>query len=161
MEELVLVGGFFAIAAFGYYVMTRLDPFLEKIRAGGQKLERTHCLKIATSDPHMIPIISRILGDMSDRYSVVPYTLLVGQEQEILQYFDSGSADVAIVSPDVESDSLVHREPSGPGILPVDRREAELKSIDIGMKHQKVLWNNSGSEALVLEFVQQLCAQKP
>ena len=98
---------------------------------------------------------------MSDRYSVVPYTLLVGQEQEILQYFDSGSADVAIVSPDVESDSLVHREPSGPGILPVDRREAELKSIDIGMKHQKVLWNNSGSEALVLEFVQQLCAQKP
>ena len=32
MEDFVLLGGFAAIAIFGYYIMAKLDNFLDKVR---------------------------------------------------------------------------------------------------------------------------------
>lgn len=32
MEDIVLLGGFAAIAIFGYYIMVKLDNFLDKVR---------------------------------------------------------------------------------------------------------------------------------
>ena len=45
-EDFVLLGAFAAVIIFGYYIMLRLDHFLDKIRRKNEEQEPTSCLHI-------------------------------------------------------------------------------------------------------------------
>lgn len=161
MEDFVLLGGFAAIAIVGYYMMARLDRFLEKVQQENKEQERTTCLNIATSCVNAIPAVSNILKDINHLYPNVHCNLSVGHEQEVIKSFDSGDADVAIISADsnAESERLAESKciTLNPQSFSIDNGIVEVKTVEKNLQHQKVLWKSGDNQSLVLYFIHQLC----
>ena len=91
--------------------------------------------------------------------------LSVGHEQEVIKSFDSGDADVAIISADSDAENetmaqwkcvTLNQQPFsiGNGIV-------EVKSVEESLQHQKVLWKSSDNQPLVLNFIDHLCGRRP
>lgn len=95
MKELILLGGFAGIAVFGYYIMSRLDDFLNAAQTENERQEETPYLNIAVSSFDAVPEILRILKDISGRYPDVRCRVSIGQAEEVVQALDAGCADVA------------------------------------------------------------------
>ena len=164
MEDLVLLGGFAAIAVLGYYSMARLDRFLDKVRQENEEQEQTTCLNIATSCFSAIPAVSDILKDINHLYPSVHCSLSVGQEQEVIKSFDSGDADVAIISADSETESRTLAQwewiTLDPQSFSIDNGIVEVNTVEEGSQHQKVLWKSCDNASMVIHFVHRLCGQQ-
>ena len=91
MEELVLLGGFGAFVVFGFFVMAKLDHFLEQVRnRNGVQAPR---LNVATPSLSAVPSVSNILKELHRQYPDMRYSLS----------FDVSDADAAIVSTEAEN----------------------------------------------------------
>lgn len=165
MEDFVLLGSFAAIAIFGYYIMAKLDTFLDKVQQENEEQEQTTCFNIATSCFSAIPTVSNALKDINHLYPDVHCNLSVGHEQEVIKSFDSGDADVAIISADsvAENKTLaqwkcitLNQQP-----FSIDNGIVEVKSVEESPQHQKVLWKSSDNQPLVLNFIDHLCGRRP
>ena len=163
MKELVLLGSFAVIAIYGYCAMSKLDLFLEELRA--QKREdpgRRVRLNIATSSLNAVPSVWKILKDIRRRHPGAQCSLSVGLEREVLKSLDSGESDVAIVSPDSESGPLAQwkRVSMAPQSCSAEDGSVSVESLDKQPQGQKVLWKRDSAQSLALEFVHRLCCQK-
>lgn len=165
MQDVALLGVFAAIAAFGYCVMGRADRFLDKVRPAGEERERAICLRIATSCVNAIPAVSDILKDVRHSYPHARCNLSVGGEQEVMQAFDRGDADVAIISADskMQSETLAQWQciTLAPRPFSMDQGTIEVKAVERNPLHQKVLWKSGDSRSMVLRFIDCLCGQRP
>ena len=164
MEDVVLLGGFAAIAIFLYYMMGKLDHFLDKVRQENEEQAQTTCFNIATSCVNIIPAVSNILKDINHLYPDVHCNLSVGSEQEVMKSFDCGDADVVIISADsdVESERLARWKCITLNLqsFSIDNGIVDVKTIEKNPQHQKVLWKGSDNQSLVLHFIHQLCGQR-
>lgn len=164
MEDFVLLGGFAAIAILGYYIMAKLDNFLDKVRQENEEQAQTTCLNIATSCINVIPAVSNILKDINHLYPYVHCNLSVGHEQEVIKSFDRGDADVVIISADsdVESEILARWKfiTLNPQSFSIGNGSVDLKTVEKNTQHQKVLWKDSDNQSLALHFIHQLCGQR-
>lgn len=164
MEDVVLLGGFEAIAIFGYYIMAKLDNFLDKVRQENEEQAQTTCLNIATSCVNVIPAVSNILKDINHLYPDVHCNLSVGHEQDVIKSFDCGDADVVIISADsdVESERLARWKciTLNPQSFSINNGIVDVKTVEKSPQHQKVLWKGSDNQSLVLHFIHQLCGQR-
>lgn len=164
MEDVVLLGGFAAIAIFGYYIMAKLDNFLDKVRQENEKRAQTTSLNIATSCINVIPTVSNILKEINHLYPYVHCNLSVGREQEVINSFDRGDADVVIISADsdVESERLARWKciTLNPQSFSIDNGIVDVKTVEKNPQHQKVLWQGSDNQSLVRHFIHQLCGQR-
>ena len=144
MEDVVLLGGCAAIAIFGYYIMAKLDNFLDKIRQENEEQAQTTCLNIATSCVNVIPAVSNILKDINHLHPDVHCNLSVGHEQDVIKSFDCGDADVVIISADsdVESERLARWKciTLNPQSFSIDNGIVDVKTVEKNPQHQKVLW---------------------
>ena len=104
MKELILLSGFAAMAAFGYYIMSRLDAFLHAAQKENERQDETSYLSIAISSLDAVPEVLRILEAISGRYPDVRCRVSVGQEEEVVQALNIGSADVAVLPAEAVSD---------------------------------------------------------
>lgn len=164
MEDFVLLGSFAAIAIFGYYIMAKLDNFLDSVRQENEEQEQTACFHIATSCFNAIPAVSNILKDINDRYPDVHCNLSVGHEQEVIKSFDSGDVDVAIISADSEAENETMAQwkciTLNPQSVSIDNGIVEVETVEKNPQHQKVLWKSSDNQPLVLNFIHHLCGRK-
>lgn len=165
MEDFVLLGSFAAIAIFGYYIMAKLDAFLDKVQQENEEQEQTTCFNIATSCFSAIPTVSNIMKDVNDRYPDVHCNLSVGHEQEVIKSFDSGDVDVAIISADSKAENKTMAQwkciTLNPQSISVDNGIVEVKAVEKSLQHQKVLWKSSDNQPVVLNFIHQLCGRRP
>lgn len=161
MKELILLGGFAAIAIFGYYIMSRLDDFLSAVQKENEQQDETLYLSIATSSLDAVPEILRILKDMSGRYPNVQCRVSIGQEEKVVQAFQAGSADVAVLPAEAVSDIQAQWECISlkPQPLILDHGMVEMKSIQSEPHLQKIIWENNHDHFLVSEFLHQFCGQ--
>ena len=162
MEDLVLLGSFAAIVAFGYYIVSKLDLFMGKTLGEDEMRKERPCFHVVTSSLDAVPSVSTALRDISDRHPDVQCSVSVGQEQEVIESFDAGNADVAIVSADAKSRALAQWKcvALSPKPFLVDDGMVAVKFYDNTPQYQKVLWKKDNPRALTLEFVQQLCRQR-
>lgn len=160
MKELILLGTFAAIAVFGYYIMSRLDDFLNAVQREHERQDETPHLSIATSNLDTVPEVLRILKDISGRYPEVQCSVSIGQEEEVVQAFHTGSADIAVLPAEAASDLQAQWEciSLSPQSLFLDDEMVEMKSIQKAPQLQKILWKNS-TQLGVSEFLSQLCGQ--
>ena len=165
LEDFVSLGGFAAIAIFGYCIMAKLDHFLDKVRQENEERARTTCFNIATSCVNVIPAVSNILKDINHLYPNAHCNLFVGREQEVIKSFDRGDADVAIISvdSDVESERPAQWDYITLNLQPfsLDNETVAVETIEKAPQQQKVLWRNSDNQSLVLNFIDRLCGQRP
>lgn len=165
MQDVALLGVLAAIAVFGYYVMGKVDHFLDGIRPESEEREQATGLHIATSCLNAIPAVSDALQDIRHLHPHVHCNLSVGREQEVIMSFDRGDADVAIISANSQlkietpaqckNVTLTHRSFS------IDHGIVEVKAVEKNPQHQNVLWKSSDSRSLVLRFIHYLCGQRP
>ncbi len=163
MEALVLLGGFAAVAAAGYFIMAKIDCFLERVRRQNAERENMLPLHVATSCLHAIPSAAEILNDMGARYPNVQCSLSFGQEREVIRAFDAGDADVAIVSAQAESGLPARWEcvTVNPRSVFMAYSGLPVKTLDQTPRHEKILWKHQAAPFLTAEFVQRFCGHGP
>lgn len=164
IKDFGLLGGFVAIAIFGYFMMAKVDQFLDKIRQANDAQEPTPRLNIAISCVTAIPAVSNALADIRRQYPNVHCDLCVGHEQEVIRSFERGEADVAIISADSGAESKGPAQWNcttlSPQSFSMDHGIIEVKPVEKDPQHQKVLWKSCEDGALVLHFVRRLCGQQ-
>ena len=165
MQDVALLGVFAAIAVFGYYVMGKVDHFLDGVRPESEKWEQATGLYIATSCFNVIPAVSDALQDMRHLHPHVHCNLSVGREQEVITSFDRGDADVAIISANSQLKSETPAQwkctKLSPQPFSIEHGMIEVKAVGKNPQYQKVLWKSSDSRSLVLHFIDCLCGQRP
>lgn len=161
MKELILLGGLAAIAVFGYYIMSRLDGFLNAVEKETERQEEPAYLSIATSSLDAVPEVLHILEEISRRYPQVRCSVSVGQEEEVVQALDAGRADVAVLPAGAASDIQAQWEciSLNPHPLFLDHGMVEMKPMQEAPQPQKILWKNSHAHFWVSEFLCRLCGQ--
>ena len=161
MKELILLGGFAAIAIFGYYIMSRLDDFLNAVQKEAKRQEETPYLSIATSSLDAVPEVLHILEEISLRYPEVRCSIAIGQAEEVVRALDAGSADVAVLPAEAASSIQAQWEciSLNPQSLFLDHGMVEMKPMQKAPQLQKILWKNDHAQLWVSEFLSQLCGQ--
>ena len=89
VKELVLLGGWLAFAAFGYYAVSRLGEFLDRSQAGAETAyeppEEQGDLNIAAASPWAMQAGSQVLKAMQREHPYLHCTLSMGEEPELLE----------------------------------------------------------------------------
>lgn len=161
METFVLLGGFAAIAVFGYSVMSRLDDFLNAVQKENERQDERLHLNIATSSLDAVPKVLHVLKSISGHYPDVRFSVSVGKEEDVMQALDTGSADVAVLPAEAVGDMQAQWECISLNPQPVflDNGMVEMKSIQKEPQPQKILWKHDNADFLISEFLQKLCGQ--
>lgn len=161
MKELILLGGLAAIAVFGYYIMSRLDGFLHAVQKETERQEEPPYLSIATSSLDAVPEVLHILEEISRRYPEVRCSISIGQEEEVVQALQAGSADVAVLPAGAASGIQAQWEcvSLDPHPLFLDHGMVEMKPMQKAPQLQKILWKNDHADFWVSEFLYRLCGQ--
>lgn len=161
MKALILLGGLAAIAAFGYYIMSRLDGFLNAVEKETERQEEPAYLSVALSSLDAVPEVLHILEEISRRYPQVRCSISIGQEEEVVQALDAGRADVAVLPVGAAGDIQAQWEciSLNPHPLFLDHGMVEMKPMQEAPQPQKILWKNSPSHFWVSEFLCRLCGQ--
>lgn len=164
MEDIILLGSFAAIAVFGYFLMAKVDHFLDTIQQEDREPEPIICFHIATSCFSAIPAVSNIVEDIHHRYPNVHCKLSVGYEQEVIKSFACGEADVAIISADSDAESQTlaqwKRIALNPKPFCLDNGIIKVNTVGKEAKYQKVLWKRRQNEFLVIYFIHRLCGRQ-
>lgn len=163
MKAFILLGGFAAMAVFGYFIMSGLDNFLNAVQKESAGQDERLRLRIATASLDAMPAVSRILKELRERYPSARCSISFGQESEVIRAVDTGVADVAIL-PAEAADNIqaqwmcisLDRQP-----FSLDDGTVEIRSIQERPQLQKILWKNADPHFLLSEFIQQLCGQQP
>lgn len=158
MENAVLLGCFIVIALLGFFCMKKIDVFLYNMQKETEQRQQTYSLRVAISDLYPAYSVSNTLAEMQERYPDLRYTLSVGQDDELLQYFDENNTDVIIVSPDIDSSKYPCKCASFES-CPLKLNECSITLVPISAEKQqrKIFWQNCKSHPLVPEFVNLLC----
>lgn len=161
MKELILLGGLAAIAAFGYYIMSRLDGFLNAVQKETERQEEPAYLSVAISSLDAVPEVLRVLKDISGRYPDVRCRVSIGQEEEVVRALHTGSADVAVLPAEAASGIQAQWECISIDSQPLflDHGLVEMKPMQKAPQLQKILWKNKNDYFLISEFLHQLCGQ--
>ena len=133
--EIVLLAGFLSVAVFLYYLMSRLDNDLGRIRSSTEKTERCH-LMIAVSSLYAIQFVLDTYNDIKRDYPNLEVTIVFGQQQEILEYLVCGKFE--------------------PRTLRLDESGVLLQPIDHMMHKQALVWSKETPSPLVPEFIRRV-----
>ena len=161
MKALILLGGLAAMAAFGYYIMSRLDGFLNAVEKETERQEEPAYLSVALSSLDAVPEVLHILEEISRRYPEVRCSISIGQAEEVVRALDAGSADVAVLPAEAASSIQAQWEciSLNPQSLFLDHGMVEMKPMQKAPQLQKILWKNDHAQLWVSEFLSQLCGQ--
>ena len=164
IEELVLLGGFLAVAAFCYYGVSKLGNFLDQNRVDREKAydpqEEQGDLNIAAASPWAMQVGAKVLKDMKKEHPQLHYTLSMGEEPELLHALGTGDVDIIILYSKAGRNKAVRqREVILPAQPFINEDGVKITPIHPAMQSQFVAWSNQDRRPFILEFVQKLCGQ--
>lgn len=164
VKELVLLGGWLAFAAFGYYAVSRLGDFLDQNQAEREAaydpLEEQGDLNIAAASPWAMQAGSQVLKDMQREHPHLHCTLSMGEEPELLDALGAGDVDIVILySKAAQNRGVRQRKVILPARPFINEDGVKITPIHPAMQSQFVAWNNQDRRPVILEFVQKLCGQ--
>ena len=95
---------------------------------------------------------------MLEQYPDLHYTLWIGQEEELLHYFETKKTDVMIVSSDTEYSGHPFRYISFEvSSLNLSSGGVILTPLTAYTQKRKIFWQNGSSQPLIAEFVRRFC----
>lgn len=164
VEGLVLIGGFLAFSAFGYYAISKLGDFLVESRADeagvydSQQVQGE--LNIAAESLCAIQAGSKVLKDMEKEHPNLHCTLSMGEEPELMHALGAGSVDIVILYSKAGRNKAIRQREVFLQAQPFQNENGvEITPIHPAMQSQFVVWNHQDCRPFILEFVQKLCGQ--
>lgn len=97
MEYIILLGGLLVFALVGFWMMGRVDRFLNAARAEQEGRQHAECLKIAASDPCVMQPVFKTVSALKEQHPDLWCELSFGREAEVLGCLSTGNVDVAIL----------------------------------------------------------------
>lgn len=155
--EIVLLAGFLSVAVFLYYLMSRLDNDLGRIRSK-DRINGTLSFDDRGFKPLCDPVCIGYIQRYKRDYPNLEVTIVFGQQQEILEYLACGKADLAVVSAETQTGlcletAFVKFEPR---TLRLDESGVLLQPIDQMMHKQALVWSKEAPSPLVPEFIRRV-----
>ena len=133
MKDLFLIPIMLAVFVFGYFVMARIDSFIEEnrrlIRAENRQ-NRTH-IRIAAESPILLDSIAVQLTAYSRANPFVEFFLSTGKAERILQKLRNGTLDIAILA---EDNNLSLNEYYGKIRIPCRTGEVLSAALDLSVE---------------------------
>ena len=161
--DMILLGGLLVFALVGFWMMGRVDRFLNAARAEQEGRQHAECLKIAASDPCVMQPVFKTVSALKEQHPDLWCELSFGREAEVLGCLSTGNVDVAILPGETGGGAAF--ESRDFLFSPVSFRAVEdcttLSSIDTSVRRQRILLKQNTSASLAAEFVQRICEQKP
>ena len=160
MQDFLLIAAAAAVFAFGWYLMGRLDAFLESncqdqtaLRSAGEKV-----LRIGFFDPLVADSLSGVLEKYSKIHPSVSASLFSGTETELMSAFCSQKLDMIFLPENtsvpekirgrVDEVSLEHMP------VMIEYGGLRIEPITEGRVQQKVVWEETGTASEVNRFIQ-------
>ncbi len=148
MKELFLIPIMLAIFGFGYYLMAKIDSFIEENRRlihAENRQNRAH-IRIAAESPMLLDSIAVQLTSYSRANPFVEFFLSSGKAERILQKLMDGTLDIAILAEDnnlsLNENHSMFRIPCRTGEFLSTALGLSVESID-EEKWAFVVWNKS------------------
>lgn len=92
-----MLGGLLVFALVGFWMMGRVDRFLNAARAEQEGRQHAECLKIAASDPCVMQPVFKTVSALKEQHPDLWCELSFGREVEVLGCLSTGNVDVAIL----------------------------------------------------------------
>ena len=163
LNRMLIVFYILVFALVGFWMMGRVDRFLNAARAEQEGRQHAECLKIAASDPCVMQPVFKTVSALKEQHPDLWCELSFGREEEGLGCTSTGNVDVAILPGETGGGAAF--ESRDFLFSPVSFRAVEdcttLSSIDTSVRRQRVLLKQNTSASLAAEFVQRICEQKP
>lgn len=162
MQDLLLAAGAAAVFVFGWFLMKRLDCFLEK-NCQAQEIQLASgkdTLRIGFFNPSAADSITDALEQYSKQYPGISVYLFHGSEQELIKRFSAKKLHVIFLPKDADIPVDIHyniREVLL-GFSPVMMKYGGLpiEPMTEGSIIQKVLWPGEAKTAFVGCFIELL-----
>lgn len=143
MKDLFLICAVAAVFVFGYFIMKKLDDFLDNNRRQISEDIGTHSLRIAFEMPALIASVADLLDRFSRKNQNCELCLFYGSANEIEKRLSENKLDFGFVAADSvctsgeEIDSIVlplrqsviHSETVGLPVMPIGASEITTKII--------------------------------
>lgn len=135
MKDLLLIFIMLAVFAFGYFVMVKVDSFIEEncslIHAESRE-NRTH-IRIAAESPMLLDSIAAHLEEYSNANPFVETFLSAGKAERILQRLIDGTVDIAILT----EENTLSLDPSCT-MIRIPYRTGEIVSTAFGLPVENI-----------------------
>lgn len=160
MQDILLIVAVAAVFAFGWYLMGKLDAFLESNRQDQAALlpANENNLRIGFFDPLVADSLSSVLEKYSRIYPSVSVSLFSGTEAELMREFCSHKMDMIFLPENVSIPDKIHSQVDEISLehMPVVMQYGglQIEPITEGRIQQKVVWEETGTASEVNRFIQ-------
>lgn len=148
MKDLLLIPIMLAVFVFGYFVMAKVDSFIEENRRlihTENRQNRAH-IRIAAESPMLLDSIAAQLEAYSRANPFVEFFLSSGKAERILQKLIDGTLDIAILT----EENMISLDESC-AMIRIPCRTGEVVSTALGLSVESVdeekwafvVWNKS------------------
>lgn len=100
MKEVLLLCSVAAVFVFGFFIMKRLDKFLENNHREIDEMTNASVLRIAVENPFMIESVSDLLERFSKKNPYCQLYLITGNAEEIASGLAANELDFGFISSD-------------------------------------------------------------
>lgn len=164
VEGLVLIGGFLAVAAYGYYAISKLEDVLNHnsayLEAEYDQKEQQDDLNIAAANLCTMQVGAQVLKDMKNQHPNLHCTFSMGEEPELLHALRTGNVDVVIMHSKAENDKAVRQQKVMLQAQSFTNEDGvTITPIDTTLQSQFVVRKNQDHRPFTTEFVQKLCGR--
>ena len=106
MKEALLLAVIFATFAFGFYVMKKIDDFIEKNNRLITSMDRmsSRCVRIASENPMFFDVIASTLEHYSNSNPYMDFRLSSSHAKRLLRLLSDGNIDLVLLSEDNAKD---------------------------------------------------------
>lgn len=159
MRDAVLLGCTIAVFIYGYFLMKRLDAFLENNRNGQDHSpgDDENSLRIGLSDPLAADGLSDVLETYGKQHPDVAVHMFSGEAGELCKKLETHKLDMIFLPKDtiISEKARYHAQTLLLRCTPVIMKYAGLPIEPITRKHitQKALWRDSETSPAVKSFV--------
>ena len=165
MQDILLIVAVAAVFAFGWYLMGKLDAFLESNRQDQATLLSTseNNLRIGFFDPLVADSLTSGLETYSKIYPSVSVSLFSGTEAELTREFFSHKLDMIFLPENVSIPDKIRSQVDEISLehMPVVMQYGglQIEPITEGRIQQKVVWEDAGTASEAIRFIQYLKAE--
>ena len=128
MKEIILIGAVMAMFVFGFYIMDKVDHFLNDNYSRLEVMEHTSALRIAMEDSSIAGSLSDLLEEFSKRNPDCDIYFMTGNTHEIQEGLTENNFDLGFVAADCQE---IQKEEYSSALIMLKRNSLSTFVIDI------------------------------
>ena len=154
MKGFIIFGAFCAVAAFGYFVVAKLERFWQGVQTESARPEESGCFMIAVSEGCDIAQVLHAWDLVHCGNPLARCAVITGSERQILADLECGGVDAAVLPAAAQTGALPSRLIRFvPQDFPLGEHAVTIGSSGREPQLRKFVWNTGRSRNLAEAFL--------